>query len=464
MKNMTGGFQVSKKRLIALAASIGLVLVLVISGSVIAATPLAAGTYNCLNPLGSAPTSQRIAFTGTLDDAQDFYQKTAVVAKLGNAIITQWTDGLPITVPTEQKVREILTGTTHKADEVMSVYTKDSSGKWNKGSASKFLPSGGQATVEKVAINAVMAGCKPEYLPAVLAMMSGGPNYSMTNYPIGYYQLVSGPYVKEVGMNAGQGAMNPGNPPSMTIGRAFQLCLINLGGAVPGSSLQTNIGNPINRTMLCLAEDGEAYPKGWIPMNEESGYTNKESVIMLSQVTTVMGQNHAPSSFRTLNSGMGGMSRQLGIEGKPGFYNYLEYWMQWQIMPTETTGNKPVVAAPGMILPGALTFIMNPDMALSLVNYGFKTKTDFYQWVYDRSVTPASEYRKYGWYDVLTNNGSAIEPTSGKAYKDLAPDYKVHVFQPVKDMLVIVSIFPGDENTFIYAGGRGIARCIEPWR
>jgi hypothetical protein len=184
---------------------------------------------------------------------------------------------------------------------------------------------------------------------------------------------------------------------------------------------------------------------------------------MLSQVTSVMSQNHAPSSFRSLNSGQGGMARALGVEGKPGFYNYLEYSMMWQIMPGETTGGKPVTA-PGLLQPGALTFLMHPDMALSLYNFGFKTNAQFYQWVYDRTVTPMSVFKTYGWYDVITNNGAAIEPTSGKAYNTLADTYQIHVMGPAKDMLAIITNFPGDENTYIYAGGKGIARCIDPWR
>jgi len=459
---------VRKRKLVILAASIGLALVLVLSGCAAPVTPGAPGTptgpatdkmYKALNPRGGPEAEPRIAFTGTLDDAQGFYQNTTTVAKLGNAIIAKWTDGLPIIIPTEEAVKEILTGTSHKASEVMSTYSKDASGKWVKSTTpASFLPSGWQATVEKVAVNAVMAGCKPEYLPAVLAMMSGGPNYENSKWPVGYFQLVSGPYAKEIGFNAGQGAMNPGNPPSMTIGRSFQLCLINLGGCMAGST-DISLGHPLNRTELCYAEDYEALPTGWVGMSEDCGYAKTESVIMLMKTISEMGGQFAPSSFRALNSGEGGIARKLGVEGKPGYYNFVEYMFQWQLMPGETTGGVPVVGAPGVLQPGPLFFSMHPDMALSLVNAGLKTKAEFYQWVYDRSVTPVSDYRKYGWYDE-----NAIEPTSGKAYKDLAADYKVHVFGPAKDMLAIVSHWPGDESVFVFTGGRGIARCIDPWR
>jgi hypothetical protein len=461
--------KLKNKKLIVLAASLVLVLALLLSGCATAvlkaatSTPTTDLSYKCLNPQGNATSAQRIAFTGTLLDAQAFYQKANPAEKLGNAPIAQWTDGLPVIIPTEQKVREILTGTSHKSDEVVSVYTKDSSGKYVKGSASTFQPSGWQATVEKVAVNAVMAGCKPEYLPAVLAMASGGLNFKKDTSPTGYVQIVSGTYSKEIGMNAGQGAMNGGNPPNMTIGRAFELCLINLGGALAGST-NTNQGHLFNRADLCYAEDIEALPTGWQGMNREAGLTAKESAIMLCQSSSVLLTTFAPSSFRGLNSGTGGIANKLGLVGKPGTYNFVEYLMQWSIMPGETTNGKPIVN-PGTVGPqGPLCFTMHPDMANSLMKFGFATKDDFYKWVYDRTVVNMSDYKKFGWYDVLTNNGAAIEPTSNKAYNTLADDAKIHVYGAAKDQMLIVSIYPGDETCEIWSGGRGQAMIIDAWR
>jgi len=112
---------VRKKAIIALAASVVLVLTAVLASS--ATVAQTDKTYTCLSPQ-NAPGEQRIAFTGTLPDALDFYQRTAVVASLGGAEICEWTDGLPIIVPTEEKVIEMLTGTSHSASEVLSVYTK----------------------------------------------------------------------------------------------------------------------------------------------------------------------------------------------------------------------------------------------------------------------------------------------------------------------------------------------------
>ncbi len=449
-----------KKALIALAASIVLVLTAVLTGS--ATVAQTARTYTCLSPRNESG-EPRIAFTGTLEEAKEFYERTVLVESLGNVPIAEWTDGLPVIVPTEQKVIEMLTGTSHSASEVLSVYTKNASGQWVKGTTpSAFQPSGNTATVEQVAVNAVMAGAKPEYMPAILAMMSGGPNYVAEAAPIGYYQIVSGPYAKEVGFNAGQGAMNPGNPPSMTIGRSFTLCMINLGGAMAGST-NVNVGNMLTRSELCFAEDGEALPGTWVGMNEDVGYDADESVIMLCAAKTQLYGNNAPSSFRSLNSGHGGIARKLELDGVTGYHNWIEYIMQLQLM-TDTTTNNVSGNFAGELNTGPMVFVMCPDMALSLYNHGFKSKADFYKWVEDRCVIPLADYQKYGWYDALTNNGTAIEPTSGKPYNQLTPDYPVHVMGMADEQLAIISIYPGDEFLIVHDGGRGITRCIDPWR
>ena len=423
-------------------------------------------TYNFLNPkgipaTGSAP--QRIAFKGTLLAAHDFFQTSSPVPSLGNAVIAQWTDGLPIIVPTEAKVKEMITGTSHKATEKLAPYSKDSSGKWVQSkTAATFAPGNGTATVEQVATNAVMAGCKPEYLPAVLAMASVGLDWEAGGGPNGYVQILSGPYSKSIGMNAGQGAMNGGNPPSMTIGRAFQLMVVNLGGALAGST-NTNIGHLFNRADLCYAEDNEALPTGWVGMNEDVGFAKTESAIALTQSNSVLLTTFAPSSFRGLNSGTGGIANKLGLVGKPGIYNFVEYLMQWSIMPDLGPGDKKGVYA-GVVGPqGPLTFTMHPDMAASLQKFGFKSKMDFYNWVYDRTQMAMSDFKKNGYYDVITKNGTAIEKSSGKAYSSLAADYKVHIYGEAAEQMLIVSIYPGDETCEIWTGGRGTPVCIDNW-
>lgn len=118
------------------------------------------------------PPPPRVIYEGTILDAQKFFNQTTPIAACGDCPIAKYTDGLPIVVPTEQAVKEMLTGTKHSADEQIYRYSLNSTTKLvqKSSSAQRFVPMQWTATVEKVATIAVMAGCKPEYLPTVLAM------------------------------------------------------------------------------------------------------------------------------------------------------------------------------------------------------------------------------------------------------------------------------------------------------
>ena len=133
--------------------------------------------------------------------------------------------------------------------------------------------------------------------------------------------------------------------------------------------------------------------------------------------------------------------------------------MQLQILPTTGSYNTTLTGAPGEVDTGPMVFTMCPDMALSLVNYGFNTKPAFYDWVYDRTVIKHSEFKKFGWYDP-----TAIEASSGKPYNQLADNYDCHIMGTADQQLAIVSIYPGDEFLIIQSGGRGPSYCIDPWR
>jgi hypothetical protein len=127
------------------------------------------GVYN-------PPPDPRVMFTGTLDDAQTFFQQSTPTANCKNCPIAKYTDGLPIIIPTEEKVKEMLTGTKHKPDETVYLYTMNATSKQVEKRTTPliFTGMGWTGTVEKVAVNAVMAGCKPEYLPTVLAVACTG--------------------------------------------------------------------------------------------------------------------------------------------------------------------------------------------------------------------------------------------------------------------------------------------------
>jgi len=407
-------------------------------------------------------SSSRILFEGTLDEAQEFYQQTRHIPPPLDAPLAIYTDGLPIIIPTEERVAEMLTGTSHKPDELI-VYQSDrvvraltiigGEGDVKKGEPVQFQPLKRTATVEQVAVNAVMAGCKPEHLPAILAMAESG-----TLNGDNVFICVSGPYAKEVGMNTGNGVLDPGNPANSTIGRASQLMAINLGGAVPGiNRVHASMGGWFNRGGMCIAENADGLPEGWKGLNEEHGFKKDESVVAIlyfSGIQTNFGGQFSPGGYRAFQkSGHGGIARRLGVKGKPGPHNFLEFHAHSLWTNRE----------------GAYTFIMVPEMAQHLRDYGFTSKDLVYKWLYNESFIPLKDYRNRSWVDLLTNGWMGIEPLSGKHWKELDDDYMVPLVNDASDNIIIVAGGP-EEVVLTCSGGRSRtmgsspAYGIDAWR
>jgi hypothetical protein len=149
-------------------------------------------------------------------------------------------------------------------------------------------PSWGQATVEKVAINAVMAGCRPEFMPVVItsleAMMSERFNlYGLqaTTHPAAPMVIVSGPLAQTLGVHGGYGAFGPGWRSNATIGRAIRLILLNIGGGRPGIGDMATQAQPSKYT-YCVAENEEATP--WEPFRVSEGFEQSDSIVTVAAV------------------------------------------------------------------------------------------------------------------------------------------------------------------------------------
>jgi len=180
-----------------------------------------------------------------------------------------WTDGLPVVPPTPARVLRMLAGTTRPPDEVVAVVPPD-------------LVA---CTVEKVAINAVMAGCRPEYLPVVLACVEAActDTFNMhgllaTTYFSGPVVIVNGPIAARIGMNAEGNALGQGNRANATIGRALQLVVRNVGGGRPGGVDRATLGSPGKYT-FCFAEREHDSP--WEPLSVERGFALGTSTVTL---------------------------------------------------------------------------------------------------------------------------------------------------------------------------------------
>ena len=180
-----------------------------------------------------------------------------------------WSDGLPVVPPTPLRVMRMLNGSARDAAEIVG----------------KAPPDNVPCTIEKIAINAVMAGCKPEYFPVVIASVEAAlqDRFCMhgllcTTYFSSPVMVVNGPITKQIGMNSGVNALGQGNRANATIGRALQLIIRNVGGGVPGGIDRANMGNPGKYT-YCFAEDES--DANWGSLSMDRGFGRKDSVISL---------------------------------------------------------------------------------------------------------------------------------------------------------------------------------------
>ena len=180
-----------------------------------------------------------------------------------------WSDGLPVVSPTPERVMRMLTGTHREPDEVVGVVPPD------------LIP----CTIEKIAINAVLAGCKPEYLPVVITAVEAAlqDEFCMhgllaTTYYSGPMIVVNGPISRAIGMNSRGNVLGQGNRANATIGRALQLLIRNVGGGKPGGVDRSVFGNPGKYT-YCFAEDETN--SCWESLAVEKGFSKDDSTVTL---------------------------------------------------------------------------------------------------------------------------------------------------------------------------------------
>jgi hypothetical protein len=178
-----------------------------------------------------------------------------------------WGDGLPLVPPTPERVEAFVAASGRPPEEVVAA----------------LPPTWAEASVEKVAVNAVMAGCRPAHLPVVLAAVRAAAQepfnlYAIqtTTHPCAVLVIVSGPVAAELGVNAGYGAFGPGHRANATIGRAVRLVLMNVGGARPGVLDRATQGSPAKYT-YCVAEHEAASP--WPPLRVALGFRAEDSVV-----------------------------------------------------------------------------------------------------------------------------------------------------------------------------------------
>jgi len=325
----------------------------------------------------------------------------------------RWTDNLPIILPTEERVEAMLAGTSHAPDEVV--------GKMRPTMFREYW----EYTVEKVAVNAVMSGARPEYFPVILALAATGhtARSSSTN-SFAMISVVNGPIVKEIEMGDGIGALGPYNHANATIGRAYNLLSQNLqGGSVPGDTYMGTLGNWYNYSAT-FAEAEDRSP--WAPFHTQKGFAAAESAV---------------SVF------FGGWYTLAG-------YGPRETWQEKFI--------HSLVACEHYLPP---VIIMDPICARGFVELGFDTKAKLAEWCAENGKISAREYWDNQWVQTLFRPlaVSGVEPHASRLRA--APDELIRIYEP-EDIVIVVA---GGETQGAWKmiGGRQLPKntvSVDAWR
>jgi hypothetical protein len=263
--------------------------------------------------------------------------------------------------------------------------------------------------VEKVATIAVMAGAKPGYLPAILALSSANPSYGSTT-SMAKMTVVSGPYAKEIGMNSGTAALGPFNQANTVIGRACTLMSKILGNSHLTGKYVSSMSSPLNYNNVCFAENEEGLPPGWNPIRVTLGFKTTDSII-----TTGSGWNLVSSSGE--------------ICVRPP-----SLWIRDLCKPLSANGSR-------------ITVLVDPIVATYLYKEGFTTKEKFAQWLSDNIEITAEQYWGNG---VIT---AFMSPLARQGLEPYATWYKAPpetLIKPFNDPKAINVVVVGGEKQGLF--------------
>ncbi len=314
-----------------------------------------------------------------------------------------FTDGLPVIPPTRERVERFLAATGLDPAQAIG-----------------FIPPlYGEATIEKLAINAVMAGCRPEYfamiVAAVKAMLPASfklAGLQTTTNPYTPLLIVNGPIRGQIKLNCGTGVMGPGWQANATIGRAVRLILLNLGGAAPGEIDKCTQGF-VGKYGLCIGENEEESP--WEPLHAERGFLAEQNVV------TVVGVNASTNFHDSSDDWHDLVKTMIASLVSPGTANVIHPF------------SNPVIA-------------LNPLHARILSEAGF-SKRDVQQYIYDHARLPA---------DGLSKRRAHLRESYGQEY--FAVDGGIpFVNNPTDILLVVTGGMQGGHSCYLPAGGYGNA-------
>ena len=294
---------------------------------------------------GGEPGAREIVFKGGFNALNKFFYDN------------EWSDGLPIVPPTHEAVSEFLQFTDRDPNEVLGV----------------ILPDSRAATIWSIAVNGVMAGCKPEYMPVLIAAVEGmcDPKYGVEhsgNTPGGENLIIiNGPIIQQLGFNYTQGALRDCFMPNTTIGRFWRLYLRNVAGFLPHKTDKATYGNTWR---VVLAENDDVLKKiGWTNTAEEMGYAVGDNVVTVARYT-------GGGSFSSVS---GSTPEEL----LPYVADSVLKYHMWQLTFTTSHGN-------GMLRP---LVVLSPILVETIAKAGW-SKADVKQYLFDHARLPAWEFER----------------------------------------------------------------------
>ena len=360
------------------------------------------------------PEPRDLVFRGTLDEVQDFFYRNL------------WTDGLPVIPPTIPRVERFLEFTKRAPGDVIG----------------RLLPENRAATVWSIAVNGVMAGCRPEYMPLLVAFVEAiaEPEFRVQDAGStpGWEPLVivSGPVARALDLNHGQGVMRVGRQANTSLGRFLRLYLMNIAGLriPPGAGDKGSIASTFN---VALAEDEAAAAEmGWTTFGQDQGFVRDDSVVTVQSVVSA-----SPPIYTAGTRALDHVQVLAEVFGRA-----CAYW--------SCTGMKYARWQPLLVI--------GPSIAKVIAADGW-SKDDVRAYLHEHVTIPAREAEKYAWHLGSTAFSLRAQVEAGVLPPEYAasgdPDRPVPVFVKPEWIGIVVAGDPGRNQSKGYCnnhiqGGR----------
>jgi hypothetical protein len=322
----------------------------------------------------------------------------------------RWTDGLPIVPPTRARVERMLRATRRRGDEIIA----------------HVAPGFGAATIERIAINAVLAGCDPGYLPVLIAATAAiaEPQFNLqgiqaTTNPVAVWLVINGPIAGHLNVNSTYNCLGQGAWANATLGRALHLILQNIGGALPGEMDRATQGQP-GKYSFCCAENEAANP--WEPLHVERGFALDTSTVTVVGAEGTMNMNtHAKDADELLRIFADTMIH-------PPSNEYVHGGEPW--------------------------LMLSPEHAEVLKSGGY-SKRDVKRRLWELSKMPAN---RMSVRDLLR-----VRESRGAELGEIGPDTRLTIAQRPEHIMVMVAGGPGTHSTYVpcFGNSHAVTREID---